>query len=67
MKPIVTLPRNKFDQRSHPRPGTGQKLTIHYILNGHVLCQTESRLTADTRFLEIPIPVRHRMMMGATK
>ena len=63
----IPLSRNKFDHRSHPRPGTGQKLVAHYILNGRVVCAAEHRLTADVKFLELPIPIIHRLKVGAIK
>ena len=57
-------PRSRFNQLAHPRPGTGQKLVAHYILNGRVVCEAARHLTAATRLMEVPIPVRHRLMMG---
>ena len=45
----------------------GQRLIIHYIADGKVLCEAECRLTANTRFLEIPLPVIHQMMRGTMK
>lgn len=59
-------PRSRFNQRSDPRSGTGLKLVAHYILNGRVACEAARHLTADARFVDLPIPVLHRWMMGIT-
>lgn len=61
MNNIVTLPTRNLNLGSQP---PGKKLVIHYSINGHVLCETEYRLANDTKFIELPIPVRHRLIMG---
>ena len=45
----------------------GKRLTLHYIIDNKVLCEAEFHLPADARFVELPIPVRHRLIMGAAK
>ncbi len=45
----------------------GKKLVLHYIIDNKVVCEAEFRLPADALFLALPIPVRHRLMMGAAK
>ena len=67
MHKSIPLHRNNSDKRSHPWPSSGQKFTVHYLADGKVLCQAEHRLSADTRFIELPLPVLHRTMMGMTK
>ena len=56
---------------SHPVPTLntghrppGRTLILHYIVDSKTVCEAEHRLTADTRFIELPIPVLHRLMMG---
>ncbi len=46
------LLRNSIEN-SPPR----EKLTLLFSINGRTLCQAEYRLAADTRFLEIPLPI----------
>ena len=53
---------------SEPNLGTGslppgQKLTLIYSIDKHVVCQTEYRLTANTRFIEIPFLIS-RLLNG---
>ena len=67
MKNIIPFPGPNPTTEHTRRPGAGQKLVIHYSLNGRVLCETQCNMTATTRFVELPIPVRHRLMMGAMK
>ena len=61
---IVSHSARKLKTDSRP---PGQKLTLHYSIGNKVVCQTEHRLTAETRFIEIPIPVIHRMARGTMK
>ena len=49
-----------------PRP-PGRKLTHHYNIGNKVVCQTEHRLTANTRFVELPLPVLHRLRTGVMR
>ena len=60
----IAFPRNKSDHQAHPWPGAGQKLVIHYTLHGHVVCEAEHRLSADARFVELPIPVIYELKRG---
>ena len=41
-----------------------QKVTLHYFADGKVLCEVQHNLSAGTRFVELPIPVLHRLTMG---
>ena len=43
----------------------GQKLVLHYIVDGHVICEATHHLIADVNFLQIPIPVIHEMKRGS--
>lgn len=61
MNNILTLPARNLNTGSQP---PGKKLILHYTLNGHVICQTEYRLTADAKYVELPLPVQHRLLMG---
>ena len=49
------------------KPSIGQKLVVHYILNGNVLCEAAHHLSADVNFLQIPLPVIHEMKRGSMK
>jgi hypothetical protein len=64
MKTSIPLSATFLPTKHTLGPCNGQELTIHYLLNGRVLCQAKFNMTADTRFIELPIPVRHRLMMG---
>jgi len=46
-------------QKQTPRKksGHGSKLDLHFLIGGKTVCAAEYRLTADARFLEIPLPV----------
>jgi len=46
-------------QKQTPRKKSGHPsgLTLHYILNGKVICSADYRLSVDARFIEIPITV----------
>ena len=67
MKTIIPdYPDSPTTERTH-RFSADQKLIIHYTLNGHVICEAEGRLTAGTRFIELPIPVIHQMTRGTMK
>jgi hypothetical protein len=44
-------------QTPRKKPGGGSRLTLHYILNGKTVCQADYRLSADARYLQIPLPV----------
>ena len=57
--------RNKFDKNPHPQPSSGQKLVLHYIIDGHVICEAAHHLTAGVNFLQIPLPVIHEMKRGS--
>jgi len=41
--------------RKKPRPGS--RLTLLYLMNGKPVCQADYRLSADTRYVELPFPV----------
>lgn len=49
----------KHSTRKKPRPGS--QLTLLYSLNGKVICSADYRLSADARFLEIPLPITRRL------
>lgn len=62
MNNIIPFSAPNLNTGSQP-PGT-KKVTLHYSMSGRVICETEYRLANDTKFIELPIPVRHRLMMG---
>ena len=52
--------------KTGPRP-SGQRLTIHFSIDKKVVCQAECNMTADTRFVQLPLPVLHRLRMGVVR
>ena len=50
---------NQYNRKNRTRKksGRGSRLTLHYILNGKTVCAADYRLSADARFIEIPLPV----------
>lgn len=64
MRDIIPL----FDQNLNTafRP-PGQRLVVHYIVDGKVLCEAEHLLTVDTKFVQIPIPVIHQMARSSMR
>ena len=39
------------------KSGHATRLTLHYLIGDKTVCEVRYRLTADTRFIEIPLPV----------
>ena len=67
MPKCTTFPTTIPTTNHTHKPSSSQKFTLHYIADGKVLCSAEYQLAADALFLELPIPVRHRLMMGMIK
>ena len=64
MNNILTLPARNLNTGSQP---PGQTLTILYSIDKKVVCQANYHLTADAKYIQLPLPVLHRLMMGAMK
>lgn len=64
---ISISPHNRSDHRSIPRPSSGQKLVLHYIIDGHVICEAAHHLSSDVNFLQLPIPVIHELKRKSTR
>ena len=64
MHKIVPHPIRTLNTGSRP---SGQRLILQFSIDKKVVCQTEYHLTAATRFIEVPLPILHRLKMGAMK
>ncbi len=54
MQPSITFSSPNLNTGARP---PGRKLTIHFSIDKKVICQADCRLTANTRFIEIPLTI----------
>ena len=62
---IIVTP-SKPNLNTGPGPPS-HRVVIHYIFNGHVICEATHLLIADVNFLQIPLPVIHEMKRRAMR
>ena len=58
------LPYRPDFPTTRKKSGHSSRLVLHYIADDKVLCEAVYQLAADTRFIELPIPVLHLLTQG---
>jgi hypothetical protein len=51
-------------QAPRKKSGHGSRLDLHFLIGGKTVCAAEYRLTADSRFIEIPFPISRLLSTG---